>query len=181
MKRALALALAFALPLLATSVLAQDAAPAPAAAPPLPCSAEEYRQFDFWVGQWQVKDANGSLQGTNRIDSILGGCALQEHWEGGSGSIGESYNIYDRQTRKWHQTWVDNGGLLLQIQGGITGNAMIMRGTGKARDGASVDHMITWTPLEDGRVKQHWQSSRDGGETWNDAFVGFYARVESAD
>jgi hypothetical protein len=39
-----------------------------------------------------------------------------------------------------------------------------------------VQERITWTKLEDGVVKQHWQQSRDGGATWTDAFVGIYAR-----
>ncbi len=172
MKRTLVLALI--LPLLAVSAVAQD----DATAPPPPCSSDEYRQFDFWIGEWEVRDANGSLQGRNTIRSILGGCALQENWEGASGSVGESYNIYDRQTGKWHQTWVSNGGFLLEIDGGLDGNAMVMRGGGKASDGASIVNEIAWTPLEDGRVKQHWRTSRDRGETWSDAFVGFYARED---
>lgn len=175
-------ALALTALLLAASAVparAQDEA-APAAPPP-PCAAEEYRQFDFWLGEWEVRDANGSLQGTNTIASILNGCVLSENWEGTSGSIGRSYNAYDRQTGMWHQTWVDNAGTVLKIDGGLDGNAMVMRGSGRGRDGGPVDHRITWTPLEDGRVRQHWEISRDGGATWNDAFLGFYARREASD
>ena len=47
-----------------------------------PCSAPEHSQFDFWVGSWRVTDTEGVFQGTNRIEKILGGCALQEHWQG---------------------------------------------------------------------------------------------------
>lgn len=179
MRRAIALALL--LPLCAIAAVAQDDATEPAATPPAPCGAEEYRQFDFWIGEWEVRDANGSLQGHNTITSILGGCALEESWEGVSGSIGRSFNIYDRQTKQWHQSWVDNGGLLLKLDGGLDGNAMVLRGSGVARDGSALESSITWTPIEDGRVKQHWQISRDGGATWNDVFVGFYAREEPAD
>jgi hypothetical protein len=35
---------------------------------------------------------------------------------------------------------------------------------------------ITWTPLPDGRVRQEWNISRDGGKTWQQVFLGFYAR-----
>ncbi len=156
---------------LAVAPLAAQSAPT---APP--CATDEYRQFDFWIGQWEVVDGEGNAQGTNTIEPILGGCALQESWSGASGSVGHSYNVYDRATGGWHQTWVDNSGLLLQIEGGLDDGSMVLVGEGKARDGAAIRHRITWTPLEDGRVRQHWQTSRDDGTSWSDAFLGFYQR-----
>ena len=56
---------------------------------------------------------------------------------------------------------------------------MVLEGTGKGRDGKPVRSRITWTPLEDGRVRQHWQLSRDDGATWTTAFDGLYSRVAS--
>ncbi len=44
------------------------------------CSGDEYRQFDFWIGDWEVADADGNAQGSNKIESILGGCVLRESW-----------------------------------------------------------------------------------------------------
>ena len=148
--------------------------------PPAPCSQNEHRQFDFWIGEWEVRDASGKLQGHNTIEPILGGCVLKESWRGTSGNVGESFNLYDKQAGHWHQSWVDNDGTLLKLDGGLHDNAMVMQGPGKAQDGSGLMNRITWTPLEDGRVKQHWQTSHDGGETWSDAFVGFYARHEAA-
>jgi len=83
------------------------------------CSTPEYRQFDFWVGDWVVHDAAGKLAGTNTITPMLNGCVLHEQWAGAGGSVGESFNIYDQRTGMWHQTWVDAGGLLLVLDGGI--------------------------------------------------------------
>ncbi|MFI5183972.1 MAG: hypothetical protein ACHQNV_06220, partial [Vicinamibacteria bacterium] len=40
-------------------------APSPDAREP-PCSASEYRQFDFWLGDWDVYE-NGKAAGTNRV------------------------------------------------------------------------------------------------------------------
>ena len=39
------------------------------------CSADEHRQFDFWVGNWVVTDKEGNVMGYNRIDLILNDCA----------------------------------------------------------------------------------------------------------
>ena len=68
----------------------------------VPCSTEEYSQFDFWIGEWEVFDPKGKKVGENTIEKILGGCSLQESWRGASGNVGHSYNIYDRSQKQWH-------------------------------------------------------------------------------
>jgi hypothetical protein len=35
---------------------------------------------------------------------------------------------------------------------------------------------ITWTPLPDGRVRQLWEVSSDGGSSWAVSFDGYYER-----
>lgn len=140
------------------------------------CKSEPHRQFDFWVGNWVVTDKENNVVGYNRIDLILNNCALQENWEGGKGSNGKSFNFYDRQTQKWHQTWVDNSGGILYLDGELQGNVMVLKGTRLGRGGKTVLHKINYTPMKDGRVKQHWKASGDKGETWNDVFLGFYEK-----
>jgi hypothetical protein len=149
--------------------------PTAAGAAPAACTAREHRAFDFWIGEWRVETPAGALAGHNQIRSILGGCALRESWRGASGSRGTSLNAWDAAAKRWRQTWIDAGGGVLLLEGGLEGGAMVMRGTTRGADG-DVQERITWTPLPDGRVKQHWQQSRDGGATWTDAFVGLYAR-----
>ncbi|MEM7036257.1 MAG: hypothetical protein AAF570_04695, partial [Bacteroidota bacterium] len=99
-----------------------------------PCSSPEYRQFDFWVGDWNVY-SDGELVGTNRIDLILDQCVLQENWEGKGGSKGKSFNLYNGQTKMWEQTWVDNHGGVLVFRGEYKDRVLAMAGEGKARDG----------------------------------------------
>lgn len=140
------------------------------------CKSPTHRQFDFWVGNWVVTDKDNNVVGYNKIHLILKDCALQENWQGGSGSNGKSFNFYDRQTKKWHQTWVDNSGGILYLDGELHGEVMILEGTRLGREGKPVLHRISYTPLEDGRVKQYWQASGDKGETWNDVFLGFYEK-----
>jgi hypothetical protein len=140
-----------------------------------PCSDPEHRQFDFWIGDWDVFDEEGTRQGTNRIHAILGGCALQENWIGEHGSVGHSFNVFDRRTGRWHQTWVDSTGLLLLLDGGFDGTSMVLSGPGTNGDGSPIIHRITWTPLDDGTVRQQWQVS-ENRKSWNDVFVGLYSR-----
>jgi hypothetical protein len=145
-----------------------------------PCVAPEHRQFDFWVGDWRVTDENGELQGTNRVEKILDGCAIQESWIGAQGMRGHSYNIYAKGRRIWHQTWVDSNGMLLQLDGGIDKRGrMVLAGETPAREGqGTVKHEISWEKLDEGIVRQTWRMSRDGGSTWNEAFVGIYTPRE---
>jgi len=144
-----------------------------------PCGTENHRAFDFWIGEWDVhRSADGGLAGTNRIEAILGGCVLHESYETPQGYAGESFSIFDGSRGVWHQSWVDNGGLLLQIEGGIRNGAMVLEGTTTGADGTETRNRITWTVLDaDGdRVRQLWETSTDGGATWSAAFDGEYRR-----
>ncbi len=150
-------------------VVAQEGGKAPS------CSAAEYRQFDFWLGDWRVTNPKGEFQGTNRVEKILNGCAIQENWEGAQGMKGHSYNMYAQRRNTWHQTWVDSNGMLLLLEGGLVDGRMVLSGETTARDGKGVvKHEISWEKLDGGRVRQVWRMSPDGGSTWNDAFVGIY-------
>lgn len=146
---------------------------------PPPCTGAQYRQFDFWLGSWEVRDPAGKLVGHNRIESAHDGCVLIEHWSGAKGVTGTSVNLYDRDRGRWHQTWVDSGGGLLQLDGGIDGGAMVLSGDAFDTDAPaqSSRQRITWTPQDDGRVRQLWEASTDGGRTWAVVFDGRYARI----
>lgn len=158
--------------LMSIQSMAQQSAKAP------DCKSAEHRQFDFWVGNWEVSDKDGDLLGHNHIKLILNDCVLQENWTGAKGSEGKSFNFYDRQTQKWHQTWIDNAGNPLYFDGGMEKDTMVLKGHRLGRDGKPVLHKLSLTPLEDGRVKQFWQASRDEGKTWMDVFLGFYKKKE---
>jgi hypothetical protein len=148
------------------------------ASPAAPCSGPEHRQFDFWIGEWDVC-AIGQAAGTNSIRPVHGGCALHESWQGtGEGGIsGGSYNIYDQASGRWHQTWVDAAGTLLQLDGGLVDGNMVLSGQRPAPDGKGVTlHRITWTPNEDGSVRQLWEASRNDGNSWSVLFDGLYAK-----
>ncbi len=146
-------------------------------APPKPCTAEEHQQFAFWLGKWTAYSEDGQKQGTNHLHEIMDGCGMQENWVGASGAFkGTSYNFYMPRKGRWHQTWVDNSGGRLLLEGGFSEGKMQLQGARPTQDGKEVIDRITWTPLPDGRVRQHWQASTDDGETWSDVFDGYYQR-----
>lgn len=144
-------------------------------APLRPCSAEEFRQFDFWLGEWNVEaPANPGAVSRSSITSTNGGCTIHEHYRSPAGYQGSSLNFYDAARKRWHQTWIDNEGQPLYLEGGRQGGSMVLATTGDPRN----VERITWTPLPDGRVRQHWESTADGGETWTTVFDGYYSRRE---
>jgi hypothetical protein len=151
------------------------AASAAHAQQPAPCSATQARQFDFWVGDWDVFAPNGKLAGTNRVEPIYG-CVLHESWKADK-VRGQSFNVYDASRGVWHQTWVDSTGSLLVIEGTLRNGAMTMSdATLPGKGDAKAVNEITWTPQADGSVRQHWRASADGGRTWSTAFDGKYVR-----
>lgn len=156
----------------AAPLVAQEGGAAPARG----CTAAEHRQFDFWIGEWDVTNPAGTPAGRNRIEAILGGCALRESWTGAGGSNGTSYNAWDRRRRRWHQTWVDDGGLVLRLEGGLSGGKMVLRGETLDTSGAPVTNRITWEETAPGAVRQLWEASSDGGKTWGVVFDGRYRK-----
>lgn len=151
-------------------LLANAQAPAPKVA----CGAPEYRQFDFWLGEWDVADASGKPVGRNRITAVQKGCALSEQWEGKGGVSGTSLSAWDDERRRWHQTWIDSTGGVLLLEGGIVEGRMVLAGTANDATGKPARQRITWQKLSDGRVRQTWESSVDDGATWTIAFDGYY-------
>lgn len=146
---------------------------------PDPCASPEHRQFDFWLGDWNVHHLDGRPAGRNRIVSLYGGCVLHETWEGTSGHRGTSFNIYDAARGVWHQTWVDSSGSLLVLEGGQQADAMVLEGRAASptEHTLTVRHRISWTVIDGDpdRVRQHWEISGDGC-TWETLFDGRYAR-----
>ena len=141
-----------------------------------PCATAEHRQFDFWVGRWEVHTPDGKRAGANTIRQLLGGCVLQETWHGAGGHNGTSYNIYDASRHRWHQTWVDDDGLLLQLDGALVDGRMVLSGETVDSTGHMVKQRITWERMDGGKVRQRWDSSPDGVK-WQVLFEGIYSPV----
>jgi hypothetical protein len=149
---------------------------APATPPARPdCSAAEHRQFDFWIGEWDVMTA-GKTAGRNRITADLKGCVIVEQWTAKGGGRGSSLNFYDRATRAWHQTWIDEQGGALLLKGGLQEGRMVLQSEPLPdAKGVPTVQRITWSPDKDG-LRQHWESSADGGKTWTSVFDGRYVK-----
>lgn len=133
--------------------------------------------FDFWIGDWDVFGPLGKQVGSNTITALFPSGAIAEHWRGNGDVVGHSLNAYDALRGCWHQTWVDSGGGILLLDGGLEDGSMVLEGSGPGQQDEAVAERqrITWTP-HDGEVRQLWEVSSDDGATWTVAFDGRYRR-----
>ena len=146
---------------------------------PLDCQGSApHRQFDFWIGRWEVRDARGELAGHNHIQSVQSGCALREQWASVRGGGGESLNYYSPETGNWRQLWLDSGYSIIDISGGLSSdNSMRLEGSiFYLEQGTTRPFRGTWTLLEDGRVRQFFEQ-QDDQDQWQTWFEGFYSRT----
>ena len=145
-----------------------------------PCdSRSAFHEFDFWIGDWEVRLADGTLAGHNSITSQEGHCVLIEKWHGAKGGTGTSINYYDDAAGEWVQVWTAAGGSQIIIRGGLTDDGMLLQGTlHNVGSNEPLPFRGLWTQLDDGRVRQFFEQSNDGGESWSPWFEGFYSRRE---
>jgi ketosteroid isomerase-like protein len=141
------------------------------------CAAPPYREFDFWVGDWDVFDIGSPNKVARaRVDLILGGCVLREDYQGADGHKGQSFTIYDASRKVWHQSWVTNRGEMLVIEGGIEAGSMILSGEDHAKSALVRGE---WKP-EKGNVRETAVTSTDGGKTWKPWFDLTFQRAAEA-
>ena len=143
-----------------------------------PCENDPvFAEFDFWIGEWDVHGPGGQIAGSNVITREQRGCYLQEKWTSASGGGGDSINYVDKITGEWVQIWNDASGGQINTRGGMTDEGMRMVGTlHTVGTDTTIPFRALWTLLPDGRVRQFFEQSDDGGETWVSWFEGFYTR-----
>lgn len=131
-------------------------------------------QFDFWVGDWTVKNRAGETIGRNTIRELEDNCLISEEWQGIKNSSGRSYNYYDPEKQSWNQLWVSNTGNILKLEGGLVNGKMILTGPMQTNEQGSYRNQIVWTPQEDGTVTQEWIILSEGDVKADTLFFGIY-------
>lgn len=176
------------LPLLTTPQAPPAAAPA---AKPFDCTAPDFRQFDFWIGEWDVvtnpatRPANapppqpGRKPATNIIHKAHNGCVIVENWNDGQGGTGQSFNIYDRVSRRWNQTWVDSNGGRHEYWGELKDGNMVFIGEVPLPAASPFQGRrtirLTFFPLGADKVRQFSESLNVNG-TWSVNYDLLYTR-----
>jgi hypothetical protein len=171
--------------LISLAVAGPIAAQTPAPQPPTPCEQDpNFRQLDFWVGEWSVRpaaapaNAPASALPQSRVEKILNGCVIFENWLPPGGAGGKSFNIYNRIKKQWEQTWVDGTGSVVHLTGELKDGNMVYRSEGPGPNGIVRQTRMTFFNLGPDKVRQLWESSTDSGKTWTVSFDGMYTRKQ---
>ena len=142
---------------------------------------ENYRLLDFWVGDWEVYAGEDKV-GDNRIEKVLGGCAVMEHWTGADGGEGKSL-FYVDTNGTWKQVWVTEwaanpGGVKEKVRVPVSANGAVrFQGQVRRPDSGIYLDRTTLTALENGAVRQLIETSTDSGASWETAFDAIYVRA----
>jgi len=143
-----------------------------------PCKySKEARQFDFWIGEWDVKSATGQQAGSSSIQLMLGECVIYENWTSAQPQIysGKSFNLYNTATGKWMQTWVDDKGAVLEfIDGEYKDNKLVFVTKPNAKNQIT---RLTFFNMEPSLVRQLFEVTTDDGKTWTTTTDLYYNRI----
>lgn len=147
-----------------------------------PCSKPEYRQFDFWIGEWEAFAPNGNKGGDSKISVILDSCVILEEWVSAGAQQGliykgKSFNSYNTATKQWQQTWTDNTGNTTEFLRGEGSDGKIVYYADKVM-GPKGNFMrkLTFTKLSNDRVRQLGERSDDDGKSWTTEYDLEYRR-----
>lgn len=124
---------------------------------------DKHRDFDFWVGEWELSwlnDEKQEVKGKNSVKKILNG-VIEENFSAPNGFEGKSLTIYSKRDGKWHQTWVDNQGGHFVFEGIIEENQKKFQT--KIKD--TLWQMVFYNFNEEG-FDWKWQRSKDDGLNW---------------
>ena len=141
----------------------------------------ESRQFDFWVGDWEVFDnqRGGARVGHSHVERIIGDCVIFENWTGGMGGTGKSFNAYNTQTGAWQQNWMDNSGTVTNYgDGHFADGHLSFIAHNVDPTGAKWLDRLTFFDLGPDRVRQFSERSDDDGKTWSTIYDFEYRRVK---
>jgi hypothetical protein len=143
---------------------------------PVPCTAPEASQFDFWIGSWIATWAD-TIHGTNTIEKKFGNCTVHENFfDPNSNFHGESWSVYNPSSKQWNQTWIDDKGGYIALSGAMEEGKMILK-TGERQTPKGKQQMrMVYYNIQPNSFDWSWEASSDGGFTWKPSWQIHYER-----
>lgn len=148
----------------------------------------EARQFDFWVGRWdvnlRVRQKDGTWRDTHRADAkiypILSGKAILELWD--SPRIkGYSLRYFDPSANRW-MLWLNWPGKGRAGSSSLQGAFRHGRGEFFSRsprpDGQETIARYTFSDVTPTSLRWDDAYSKDSGETWTHNWIMEFSRTE---
>ena len=140
------------------------------------CAGDEkpYRDFDFIVGNWEYRNADGHTIGEQVITKQGEGCAIIEEWTEISGITGQGMSFVDPKTGLWRQVWMSSR-FHIDYSGGLNeSGAMVLEGTMYPTTGGSSSPVRgVWTRQNDGSIRKEFLRFDEKTNEWITFFEGF--------
>ncbi|MEZ5995204.1 MAG: hypothetical protein R3C25_05575 [Hyphomonadaceae bacterium] len=138
---------------------------------PAGCVSPESRQFDFWIGEWDVSPSGSTTGATVAESSITSrdqGCVIMEEWRPFGGGHGHSINNYDADAQRWHQTWVDSTGRRTEYAGTFENGVMYLDDVAGTGPGATPGQRarMNYQALDANTVRQWGETLDPATNTW---------------
>lgn len=153
---------------------------------------EAERQFDFWVGEWNVTNRFLQDDGTwvdagsarNQVFPVLGGRAVMELWDGtiygGRRLVGFSVRYYDAESESWRLVlnWPQpDSPTFFELDGRFRhGRGEFFRSF-EDSTGTDVRVRYTFSDISPERFRWDQALSRDGGQTWTTSWIMEFSRT----
>lgn len=146
--------------------------PAPPAPRPSPCldaaAHPEFRQLDYWVGEWEVFSADGKKSSDVSVTKVLNTCGISEVWRAARSPNGDGLGLstYNSRTDKWEYFWVSAAGATSHFEGTLLADGMRFRLLQPMPNG--VLRLRHWSLIKkpDGKIEELSVGSNDDGVTW---------------
>ena len=137
----------------------------------------EFRQLDFWVGEWNVFSGD-QKGGESNVQLILKDCVVFENWTSALGGADKSFNKYDPANKNWQQYWVADNGSTTLYTGHLEDGEMRYHAELPAANGGKLLQNLTFSKLGPDKVRQFQQFSTDDGKTWKTDYDFVYVRKQ---
>ncbi len=154
------------------------------------CNSPEARQFDFWIGSWDINQKilrqDGSwieLKASTTVSPLLNGCALEEHWTGQVQFFwlgmthpeeikGFSLRYFDTSSGKWNIYWMDtqNPDLGKPFTGNFSEDKGEFYASRETKKGKQISRIV-FSDIKEYSVHWDLSISNDDGKNWKAIWV----------
>lgn len=140
---------------------------------PPACATPEDRQFDFWVGEWDVMGTgHRALVAESTITLADEDCIVMENWRPFSSGHAHSISVYDHANRHWRQYYA-GAGIAPTEYTGVLDAAGVLRFD---IDGSSPRKRMNYQRIDANTVRQWGEQYDEATHAWTTTWDLTYRR-----